>query len=222
MVWNEAAFYLEPDNETLWVDSISTLSKEREVAIVASYIVLLSESPLQFENKFLFFKPDGSIGYEYLKHEPVPGEPAVKGTSPSKTSKVGQSSIGGAICYDYDFPYLARRNHHAGADIVALPSSDWRGIDPLHTEMAAFRAIEQGHSIIRSTRFGLSAAISPYGEMTSRMSSFDQNTKIMMAQLPANGIDTVYSSVGDVMVYLSIAYMIVMFSMLFLTRRKMN
>ena len=99
-----------------------------------------------------------------MKHQPVPGEPAVKGTEAITSTSHFKSNIGGAICYDYDFPYLARQNANAGVDILALPSSDWRGIDPLHTRMAAFRAIEQGHSIIRSTRFGLSAAINPYGE----------------------------------------------------------
>ena len=103
--------------------------------------------------------------YSYLKHEPVPGEPAVKGREKLEVTTIGGINLGGAICYDYDFPYLAREYGKIGADIVALPSSDWRGIDPLHTRMAAFRALEQGHSILRSTRFGLSAAITPYGEI---------------------------------------------------------
>jgi apolipoprotein N-acyltransferase len=76
--------------------------------------------------------------------------------------------------------------------------------------MAAFRAIEQGHSLLRSTRFGLSAAITPYSEMTSKMSSFDKNNFIMMAYLPAKSIRTVYSSVGDILGYLSIAYQLIM------------
>ena len=109
-------------------------------------------------------------------------------------------NLGGAICYDYDFPYLAKEYANINADIVALPSSDWRGIDPLHTRMAAYRAIEQGHSILRSTRFGLSAAINPYGEMLSQMSSYDNNNKIMISQLPRKGIRTIYSIIGDVLV----------------------
>ncbi len=208
VVWNEAAFYLETEYEKQWLDSISILSKKYNVTIVAGYIVPISESPFQYENKFQFFNPDGSIEYEYFKHEPVAGEPCVKGISPARVSQVAGSVVGGAICYDYDYPYLAKGNQKAGADIVALPSSDWRGIDPLHSKMAAFRAIEQGHSILRSTRLGLSAAITPYGEMSSQMSSFDQNNKIMMAQLPAKSIRTLYSCVGDILVYLCIVYLL--------------
>ncbi len=94
------------------------------------------------------------------------------------------------------------------ADIVAVPSPDWRGIDPLHTRMAAFRAVEQGHSVIRSTRFGLSASISPYGDMISKMSSFDNNNKIMTTRLPAKGIVTVYSIIGDIFVYFCIGFIL--------------
>ena len=77
--------------------------------------------------------------------------------------------------------------------------------------MAAFRAVEQGHSLMRSTRFGLSAAISPYGEMMSQMSSFDSNNKIMISELPVRGIKTVYSIIGDIAVYLSIAFILLFF-----------
>lgn len=207
-VWTEAAFFLTPKNESEWKDSISELAGKNNLAIVASYVVPVTESPLTYENKFVFYAPDGSILQEYLKHEPVPGEPAIKGTEPITTKEIFNCNIGGAICYDYDFPRMAQRNQKAGADIIVLPSSDWRGIDPLHSKMAAFRAIEQGQSIIRSTRFGLSAAISPYGELVSRMSSFDENNQIMIADLPVKGIKTIYSYIGDIPVYLSICLLL--------------
>jgi apolipoprotein N-acyltransferase len=91
---------------------------------------------------------------------------------------------------------------------VAVPSSDWRGIDPLHTRMSAFRAIEQGHSIIHSIRFGLSAIILPYGEMISQSSSFDDNNKVMIANIQANGISTIYSMIGDLFISLCFGFLI--------------
>ena len=114
--------------------------------------------------------------------------------------------MAGAICYDYDFPYIAKAFGKKEVDIVALPASDWRGIDPIHTKMAAFRAVEQGHSILRSTRFGLSAAITPYGELVAQMSSFDENDKIMLAHLPKAASVSLYSLIGDVFVYLCMAF----------------
>jgi len=206
VVWNEGAFYLEPANEEFRVESFQKLANESKVTLVASYILLVSESPFRYENKYLLIDSKGNIINSYLKHQPVPGEPAIKGTAPLQIFEVEGTNLGGAICYDYDFPYLAKEYGNINADIVAVPSSDWRGIDPLHSRMAAFRAVEQGHSVLRSTRFGLSAAINPFGEMSSQMSSFDSNNKIMISQLPLKGITTVYSLIGDIIVYLCIAF----------------
>ena len=132
----------------------------------------------------------------------------MRGKSPLKVVDIKGSKIGAAICYDYDFPYLAKGYGELGADILIIPSSDWRGIDPVHTEMAAFRAVEQGHSVLRSTRFGLSAAITPYGEMVSQMSSFDKNDKIMYATLSTKRVTTLYAIIKDVIVYLSFGFLL--------------
>jgi len=208
VVWNEASTFVLPADEKAWKDSLSGLAKRRRVALVAAFIIPLSETPMKYENKYLFFDSAGTLMYTYHKHQPVPGEPAVKGTEPLQVFDVAGIKAGSVICYDYDFPYLARGFGKLDADLVADPSSDWRGIDPLHTRMAAFRAVEQGHSILRSTRFGLSAAITPYGELTAQMSSFDTNDKIMMAYLPVKGAFTFYTLVGDIFVYLCIGYLL--------------
>lgn len=206
--WNEAALFILPEEEQEWIASIKELATELHITLLASYVTPISQSPLKYENKYQFIDSAGNISHTYLKHEPVPGEPAVQGKSPLKVADIHGSKVGAAICYDYDFPYLAKGYGKLGADMVLLPASDWRGIDPVHTEMAAFRAVEQGHSILRSTRFGLSAAITPFGEMASQMSSFDDNNKIMYAQLPAKGVTTVYSLIQDSFVYLCIGFLV--------------
>jgi apolipoprotein N-acyltransferase len=206
IVWNEAATMIRPEKEQLWKDSIRALSASTGSYLFASYIVPVDTSPLKYENKYLLADSAGQIVQEYLKHEPVPGEPAVKGTDLLQVHRVAGAKVGGAICYDYDFPYLAKKYGKIEADIMALPSSDWRGIDPLHTKMAAFRAAEQGHSIVRSTRFGLSAAINPIGAMTAQLSSFDLSSKIMYASVPRSRVVTLYALIGDLFVYTLIAF----------------
>lgn len=208
-VWNEAAFLLKPNNEKKWIDTFQHLASESNITLVASYVLLISESPLQYENKFLLIDSKGKILHTYLKHQPVPGEPAKKGNDALKTFEVENLNFGGAICYDYDFPYLAKEYGSLHADLIALPASDWREIDPLHTRMAAYRAIEQGHSVLRSTRFGLSAAITPYGDMVAKMSSFDSNNKIMIAQIPSKRITTIYSIIGDTLIYFCIIFLLI-------------
>ncbi len=80
IVWTEAAFYLEPAYEETWVESFQELARNSGVSLVASYILLLSESPFHYENKYLLINSQGDIINTYLKHQPVPGEPATKGT----------------------------------------------------------------------------------------------------------------------------------------------
>jgi apolipoprotein N-acyltransferase len=208
IVWNEAAVFILPEDEAKWQATLSALVAQLKISLVASYVVPISISPLKYENKYLYINSTGAIDYSYHKHQPVPGEPSEKGKEPLKVMDIAGTKVSGAICYDYDFPYLAREIGQLKADIVAIPSSDWRGIDPLHSQMAAFRAVEQGHSIIRSTRFGLSAAITPYGEMVAQMSSFDRNNKIMIAELPVKGVTTVYSVIGDAFIYLCMGFIL--------------
>jgi apolipoprotein N-acyltransferase len=87
-----------------------------------------------------------------------------------------------------------------GVDVVALPSSDWRAIDPIHSQMAALGAIAGGFSVIRSTRFGLSAIIDPLGRIRAWHSSFEGGAPVLIAEVPRHHLDTVYARVGDVLV----------------------
>jgi len=63
-----------------------------------------------------------------------------------------------AICYDTDFPGLMAQAGAQQAKIVLSPASDWRTIDPRHTQIASFRAAEQGFNLVRQANGGLSAA----------------------------------------------------------------
>lgn len=208
IVWNEASTFIMPEEENTWRDSLSALAKKTGVPIVAAFIVPVSETPMRYKNNYLFYDAGGNLLFTYNKHQPVPGEPAVKGKENLQVFDIDGVTTGAVICYDYDFPYLAKGYGALNADLVADPSSDWRGIDPLHTRMAAYRAVEQGHSILRSTRFGLSAAITPYGEFSAQMSSYDKNDKVMMAFLPVQGVKTIYSVIGDTFVYLCILFIL--------------
>lgn len=199
--WNEAAIFIQKEDEKNWQDSLKSLAKHLKISLIASYVVPVSTDPLKLENKFVAINSKGEIEFQYLKHQPVPGEPSIKGNEPFRTMQDNGFSIGAAICYDFDYPYIAKAFGKLNANIVAIPSSDWRGIDPLHTRMAAYRAIEQGYSLLRSTRFGLSAAINPMGEIIAQQSSFDIHNKIMFAEIPTQRVATLYSAIGDGFVY---------------------
>ena len=197
VVWTEAATGLMPDEEADFQAEVAQLTDSLNITAMVSYVVLLSTDPFFYDNKYIIIDSTGSIQNTYLKHEPVPGEPCTKGTEPHTLYNMGGSNLGGAICYDFDFPALSREISQLGADLVAVPSSDWRGIDPIHTQMAAMRAIEGGFSLIRSTRWGLSATVDPYGRVIGQLSDFNSDEKILISSVPTKGTRTIYSLLGD-------------------------
>lgn len=198
VVWPEAALPVLPEDEPAFVARVAALARETGATVIAASIVPHSFDPLVYANGLVHARPDGAIDHAYYKHHPVPGEPAIAGTGPLPRVEVpGVGVVSEAICYDYDFPRLALGHATAGVDLVALPSSDWRGIDPIHTQMAAVRAIEGGHAIVRSTRLGLSGGIDPYGRIRGWLSHFDDDRRILLVALPRRRVETLYARLGD-------------------------
>jgi apolipoprotein N-acyltransferase len=72
--------------------------------------------------------------------------------------------------------------------------------------MASLRAIEGGFSLLRSTRFGLSAGFDQYGRARGWESSFDSGRRVLLVALPTRRIETLYSRIGDVLVALCAAF----------------
>lgn len=206
VVWTEAATLVYPERQRELLSRAAAAARVLNIELVAAYVVPVSQAPLLYENKYVWLRPDGETDQVYLKHEPVPGEPAIRGTDPPRVVNTAFGRASGAICYDYDFPYLAARHARLAVDVIALPSSDWLGIDPIHTQMASLRAIEGGFSILRSTRMGLSAGIDPYGRLRGWLSSHESDERVLVVTLPAESVPTLYARIGDTLVYLGLAY----------------
>jgi apolipoprotein N-acyltransferase len=214
VVWPEAATLVRPEDEPAFLARVQALARDERVHVAAAYVVPSIGDTLPYENAYVMITPEGRVAHRYLKHHPVPGEPAVPGEGPMPVlddETLGRMS--GAICYDYDFPRLALEHAALSVDLVALPSSDWRGIDPLHTEMASLRAIEGGHTIVRATRFGRSAAYDAYGRLRASHDHFAVGPRVMIAEVPRRGIPTVYAWIGDAFVALCLAASLAMLAL---------
>jgi apolipoprotein N-acyltransferase len=209
VVWTEAAALVMPAEESAFVERVRRAAVEEHVHVVAAYVVLERMTPLHYENKYAWLTSDGVLDHTYLKHHPALGEPAVVGSGPLTAVDTDFGRAGGAICYDYDYPALAREHGQLDLDLVVLPSSDWRGIDPIHTQMAGVRAIEEGFSLVRSTRFGLTAGIDSRGRIRAQSSSFEASDRVVIMDLPRHGATTPYRRIGDVFVYACFAFLAV-------------
>lgn len=200
VVWPEGATLVYSEEEAAWKAKLQELALETNADIVAGYLTVNRPFDGTYKNKYVFITASGLIDHEYHKHHPVVGEPTIKGTEKLKVVERSYGQVSGAICYDYDYPRLALKHGRLGADIVALPSNDWMGINPIHTQMASLRAVENGFSIIRSAQFGLTAAIGPYGGIYGKYSDFNSEEKVLVAEIPNRKVWTLFSVIGEVTV----------------------
>lgn len=196
VVWNEAATIVWPEEEAALLEKGASFARSRGVELVLAYGVPVSDAPLLLRNELTWFGPDGAVLQRYAKHHPVPGEPSVQGEGPLLALARPWGTAGVAICYDLDFPATARTYASQGAGVVLVPSSDWRGIDPLHTQMAGVRAIESGVSVVRPVRAAASAAFDPAGRVRGWMAAKDPEG-VMVADVPTTPVATFYARYGD-------------------------
>lgn len=197
VIWNEIATLVDPAEEPGLHARGAEFARAHHVDLVLVYGIAVSKSPISVDNKYEWFGPSGETLEVYRKHFIVPADPNLKGDAPLRVLERPWGKAAGAICYDYDSPALARAHARGGAGLVALPASDWRGIDPYHTLMARVRAIEGGMSIVRPTRAATSMAFDQYGRIRASMSAWEANDRVMLATVPTTHVDTLYTRLGD-------------------------
>ncbi len=70
--------------------------------------------------------------------------------------------------------------------------------------MAAITAIGNGFSIIRPTFEGLSIAADYQGRVLAAMDDFTTEEVVMIADVPMEGVTTIYSQIGDLFAWLCV------------------
>ncbi len=202
--WGEANAAVMRDEEDAFVQRGRALAQATGAYVGMAMASWHLESAPPLENKIVLVQPDGGVAWEYAKARPVPGAEAAL-SRPSdgrlRTLDTPYGRLGGVICFDADFPRLLAQAGRAGVDLVLDPSNDWRAIDPWHTRMASFRAIEQGFNLVRQTSGGLSAAFDYQGRVLGTMDHYTSDERTLVARVPTRGVRTVYSRLGDWMAW---------------------
>lgn len=205
--WGEENGRVLAEDELAFLERGRQVAKKNHVYLAMAYVVWHPGRPKPRDNKTVLIDPSGETRWDYLKSHPIPGGEdrtlAGDGKLPLLDTPYGRLST--AICFDADFPNLIAQAGSGRADILLDPSGDWKAIDPLHTRMASFRAIEQGVNLVRHTTDGLSAAFDYQGHVLASMDHFQATDHAMIAQVPIKGVRTIYSLIGDLFAWLSIA-----------------
>ncbi len=86
-----------------------------------------------------------------------------------KVFHIKNCSFGVLICFESIFPEMSKRYIELGADfLINITNDGWFGLSPgpyQHFSFSIFRAVENGVWLIRCANTGISAFISPYGNV---------------------------------------------------------
>jgi apolipoprotein N-acyltransferase len=218
VVWSEISSKILKSKEDSLMDVFKNLARQERIYLLATPYVIATNSSLRFsqndteksdnsntksENKTLIFSPNGDLVMTHYKYGGNFMEGTVQGDKIIKAIDTEYGKLSAIICWDGDFPSIVRQVGKLQADILFIPASDWEEIDPAHAIVTIFRGIENGCSVVRQTRNGLSVMTDPRGKIISQMDHFKTTSWVTVGQVPNKKWFTLYPVIGDLFGWLS-------------------
>lgn len=225
IAWSENPVMIRKEEESKFIEKGQNFAKKEQVFLVLNYSINLSDDPKKapaekfWSDRTVIIGSSGEVLSTYRKTILVPGFEATLAVSGNDQAKVVDTPYGritSLICFDNDFPSFVRRQIGGkDVDILFDPSGDWKGLEPFHTNMMAYRAIENGFSVVRITNLGLSATFDYQGRTLATMDYFKTKDKVFTAYVPEKGVRTIYSQIGDVFAWTTIVSLIAIIGRVF-------
>jgi apolipoprotein N-acyltransferase len=205
VVWNEGALPFNPQQSH--TDALQSLTTEADVHLVIGYAY---EAERGYRNEAVILTPQGSFLGPYGKAHPVAwsGETSVT-SGPYRAYSTALGRLGMIICYDLDFTDSARQVARSGAQLVAVPSFDWKKIASKHYTHLVFRAVENRVAMVKADVGFDSAIIDPSGRILERTVTPKPEADILIADLPLGSGNAPLIRLGDWFGYLAVAGMLV-------------
>ena len=100
-----------------------------------------------------------------------------------------------------------------------LPTTG-RRLTRYHTQVATFRAIENGFSLVRQASKGLSMAVDYEGHVLSASDYFTTDHQVMVAYVPMHGVRTIYATIGDLFAWLCMIGLVALTGLAIMQSRK--
>ncbi len=213
IMWQEnglAAYYYDEEE---YIDKGREFAIREKVYLLMG-MYMLSEDRTMDENKALLITPSGQVS-EYLKNHLTPGDNHILGDSKVLIQDSDYGRLGTIICQDTHVIPFVRQAGKANVDIMLIPNHNWESITPYVARMPSFRAIENGFSMIRADYHGLSTAVDYHGNILAQMNDFTTEERIMIADIPKQGIKTIYSQIGDLFAWLCVLGFLIMIGLSF-------
>ena len=157
-------------------------------------------------NEAWWFAPDGRLVTNYLKHFMAPPEREFVSGSEFPVNEIDGVRYGVAICKDMHFASLGRGFGARDAGVMLVPAWDFDADAWLAAGMTKLRGVENGYTVLRSSRNGLLSISDAYG----RYLAVDRSSKIPGTTLfetvnVGPRVATIYTRTGDALGWLCVA-----------------
>jgi apolipoprotein N-acyltransferase len=212
IAWPEQNLLVFADDEPAFLARARELAIDEHVYLAMGLGTIYLGEPLPLENKLVLIDPSGETLVAYRKTHPVVGWEASimrRGDGRVPVVETPDGRMAGAICYDADFPEFIRQAGLGAADLLIVPANEWREIKEVHAHMAAFRAIENGVTLVRPAASGLSTVVDPWGRILG-ISDYFAGDSTMTAQVSAVRVPTLYARIGDLFAWMCVMATVVM------------
>ena len=204
IVWPEGAgITFTPNQSASLIPQAQEVARQNEIYLVIGYGMIYSEGGKPKQNKLLVIDPTGAIVMEHIKYGGNIIEGTLLGDKKLRTVDTPFGVLSGVVCWDMDFPSVIQQAGRNGTGLMLVPSKDSIEIDPLHSQMAVFRGIENGMSVFRQVDYGQSIATDPYGRVLAQTDFFGSTDRTVVAQVPTKHVSTIYSLFGRYLEWLA-------------------
>ncbi|HEU0004270.1 MAG TPA: nitrilase-related carbon-nitrogen hydrolase [Ktedonobacteraceae bacterium] len=226
VVWPESGATVLQEDEAAFVQQARAAARASGIYLVMGLAVVLPSQQSPFgQDESVLIDPSGKVVWVYQKAHPVPGEENLRlvpgnGQIPVVATPYGR--LASVVCYDTDFLDIISRTGQANVDLLLSPAGDWREIDPYHTQMSAFTAIETGSSVVKQTDGGLSMAVDYEGHVLASTDFYSTDPQVMVAYVPMQGVHTIYATIGDLFAWLGLVGLVVLIGLAVARRPKVG
>jgi apolipoprotein N-acyltransferase len=214
VVWSESDAVVLQEDEAALLQQARAVAQASGIYLDMGLAVILppSEKPPFAQESSVLIDPTGKVVWIYQK-QPIAGLETTflaPGDGHLPTIDTPYGRLATAICSDTDIPGTVLQAGQANVDLLLRPCVDGRGLDPIHTQMATFRAIENGFSLVTQADEGLSMAVDYEGNVLAASDYFTTDAQVMVAYVPMQGVHTIYATIGDLFAWLSVAGLVVL------------
>ncbi len=220
IVWPEAAGMGDASDDAAFIARAQEIARQNAIYLALPVYSVPSDPGKLQENRLLLIDPAGEVVMNHVKYGGAITESyRIQGDKKLQAVDTPFGVLSGAICYDLDYPAVIRQTGANDTGLMLVPSADWFEIDPIHSQMAVFRAIENGMSLVRQTDLGLSLAVDPYGRMLAQADYFGATDRTLVAQIPVKHVATLYTVIGRWVEWAFVAGFVLVASLAIFRRR---